>query len=139
MSDEIHEAWVREHPERAVRIAANVDHDAVQRALEGEWGIRGTILEMLAPLTSDQRNGVFVAVAREMTTRISEEKDTVANSLEQAITGYLWKRILAANETLCRTWAKGIMELVPKHACKIEEFSSRACEWGTHGCVVHHG
>lgn len=56
------EWWAREHPERAVRLATH-DHDAVWRALEGEWGVLGTIKEMLAPLTAEQRSGVLKAAA----------------------------------------------------------------------------
>lgn len=48
--------------EALVRRAANGSRDAVVRALEGEWGTLGTITEMLAPLTSDERWQVVKAI-----------------------------------------------------------------------------
>lgn len=57
--------WIREHPEQAVRIAGG-DVDAVVRALEGEWGTRGTILAMLAPLTAARRLEVLDVVRAEV-------------------------------------------------------------------------
>lgn len=34
------------------------------------------------------------------------------SDLEYAITKYLWERIHAADEELCRRWAKGIVSLI---------------------------
>lgn len=57
-AEKVSRTWILEHPEKAVRIACG-DHDAVVRALEGEWGTLGTILEMIAPLTPDTRARVL--------------------------------------------------------------------------------